>query len=210
MLVLKLCQQFCPDKIVHSIGNRLGDGADGEVFDITDELDKVIKFCVLYETGSVKLLNTYKYISKSLNYLMLNNDPAYARVYAHEYMGQYVRDAWQNKKQKYILYYYVMEKLQQISDDERKVFDSLVSHEDRGKKKNYTPDKVKEILLGLNRGLDFNFERVIFFYDSLKKSKIKHLDMHPRNIMKDANGNFKLIDFDRTQFIGDKSWQLEK
>lgn len=201
MLVLKLCQQLCPERIPCTVGERLGDGADGEVFDIAGRADRVIKFCVLYETGSSKLENQYNATSKTISYLISNPSPIFAHVYTHVHMGTYVRDAWKNKKQRYVLHYYIMEKLMKCSDDERKVFDSLVSHEDRGKKKNFGPEKVKEMLAGLARGLDFNTERVIFFYENLKKSPIHHLDIHPRNIMKDASGNFKMIDFDRAQFI---------
>jgi thiamine kinase-like enzyme len=119
-------------------------------------------------------------------------------------MGSYSRDAWKNTKQRYVLYYYIMEKLQKITEDEHKVFDSLVSHEDRGKKKNFTPAKVKEMLQGLRKGLDFDAQRVTFFYDNFNKSPVAHLDIHPRNIMKDAAGNFKLIDFDRAEINNGK------
>jgi thiamine kinase-like enzyme len=204
MLVLKLCQQLCPERIPCTVGAKLGDGADGEVFDIVGRSDRVIKFGVLYETGSIKLENSYKYIENVLTHLSSNSSPVFARVYTSALMGTYSRDAWKNTKQRYVLYYYIMEKLNKITDDESKVFDSLVSHEDRGKKKNFTPDKVKEMLKGLRKGLDFDAERVTFFYDNFKKSTVAHLDIHPRNIMKDAAGNFKLIDFDRAEINNGK------
>ncbi len=196
MLVLKLCQQLCPEKITMPVGTRLGDGADGEVF---ESGDKVVKFCVLYETGKVKLENTYKYIGRVVDYLIAHPSPMFARVYEHRFLGEYSRIAWGNQRQRYFLYYYTMEKLQKISDDERKVFDTIISHEDRNKKKNFSPDQIKEMLTGLGKGLDFDMERVIFFCDNFKKSPVTHLDIHPRNIMKDDAGNFKLIDFDRAE-----------
>lgn len=199
MLVLKLCQQLCPERIPVTVGARLGDGADGEVFDIIGRPDRVIKFCVLYETGSTPLENTFKYISNVLSHLISEPSPIYARVYTHTLMGQYSRIAWGNKQQRYLLYYYIMEKLEKITDDERKVFDSIVSHEDRGKKKNFSPDRIKEMLSGMALGLDFDKKKVTFFCDNFKKSPVAHLDIHPRNIMKDAAGNFKLIDFDRAE-----------
>lgn len=205
MLVLKLCQQLCPERIPVTVGARLGDGADGEVFEIVGRSDKVIKFCVLYETGSTPLENTFKYISNVLEHLIVQPSPVFARVYTHTLMGQYSRVAWGNTKQRYLLYYYIMEKLQKISDDERKVFDSIVSHEDRGKKKNFSPDRIKEMLSGMALGLDFDAEKVTFFCENFKKSPVAHLDIHPRNIMKDAAGNFKLIDFDRAEMNNAKS-----
>lgn len=185
-----------------TVGSRLGDGADGEVFDLSE--DKVIKFCVLYETGRIKLENTYKYISKVVNFLIEHPSPVYAKVYDHVFLGEYSRVAWGNQRQRYYLYYYTMEKLQKISDDERKVFDTIVSHEDRQKRKDLPLSKIKEMLSGLAQGLDFNTESVIFFCENFKKSPVTHLDIHPRNIMKDAAGNFKLIDFDRAEMTNGK------
>lgn len=205
MLVLKLCQQLCPERIPVTVGARLGDGADGEVFEIIGRSDRVIKFCVLYETGSIKLENQFNYIDKVLSHLASNQSPVFARVYTHALMGQYSRVAWGNKKQRYVLYYYIMEKLEKITDEERKVFDSIVSHEDRGKKKNFSPERIKEMLSGMALGLDFDAEKVTFFCENFKKSPVAHLDIHPRNIMKDAAGNFKLIDFDRAEINNAKS-----
>ena len=205
MLVLNLCQQLCPEKIpLHIKPERLGDGADGEVFELDNEPDKVIKFCILYDTGSQGLRRTYKYISNTLNYLIREPSLAYAHVYTHMYLGEWFRSVvWGNthKQQKYLLYYYTMEKLFRISTDEQKVFHTILSHEDRGIKKNFAHDKLKEMLAGLRKGLDFDIERVIFFDDILKKTPLAHLDLHPRNIMKDKSGDYKLIDFDRCELL---------
>lgn len=200
MLVLKLCQQLCPDKIPVIVGAKLGDGADGEVFDILDDADKVIKFCVIYQTGKIPIPNAYKYVSNVLDTLISNPSPTYARVYSHAWMGKFSRDIQRSPfKQSYILYYYIMEKLYKTTEDERKVFHSIISHEDQGKRKDFPLDKIKEMLIGLAQGLDFDEEKVIFFYNNFKKSPVVHLDIHPRNIMKNAAGNFKLIDFDRAE-----------
>ncbi len=202
MLVLKLCQQLCPEKIPVVTAARLGDGADGEVFDIEGQPDQVVKFGVLYQTGSSKVQDTYKYIVRVLDYLIQNPSPTYARVYSHGYMGKFSRAVtWSNKEQPYILYYYLMEKLYKITEDERKVFHSVVSHEDRGMKKNFSAQKVKEMIIGMNTGLDFDAEKVTFFCDNFKNTSVSHLDIHVRNIMKDSNGNFKLVDFDRAQIM---------
>lgn len=199
MLVANLAKQLCPERIPCQLGAKLGDGADGEVFDIVGRPDRVIKFCILYETGSDKLEVVYKHITNVIDYLITNPIAVYANVHTHVLMGSFQRDVWKNKKQRYLMYYYMMEKLQKISEDERKVFDTLLSHEDMNKKKNFSPAKTKEILDGLSKGLDFDRKRVTFFCDNLKNSPVKHLDIHPRNIMKDDHGNFKMIDFDRAQ-----------
>lgn len=204
MMVLSLCRQLCPDKIPVTPGPRLGDGSDGEVFEVDD--GKVIKFCVMYERGDRKLEPYYhKRVAPLIDQLIANPIDVYARVYAHEYMGIFDRPFVGSKtgKQKFILYYYTMEKLERISDDESKVFHSILSHEDRGFDKNYSTEKVREMLTGMRQGLDFDAERVIFFHTALKNVAISHLDIHPRNIMKDKGGNFKLIDFDRVELNGE-------
>jgi thiamine kinase-like enzyme len=206
MMVLGLCRQLCADKIPVVTARRLGDGADGEVFEIEGDPSKVIKFCVMYERGDRKLEPYYhKKVAPIIDQLIAQPIDVYARVYTHEYMGIFSRDFLSSKtgKQKFILYYYVMEKLERISDDESKVFHSILSHEDRGIEKNFSAEKMREMLHGLRRGLDFDEERVIFFCEALRGTPVAHLDMHPRNIMKDNLGNFKLIDFDRVEQNGE-------
>lgn len=199
MLVLKLCKQNCPDLIPVTITDKLGDGADGEVFNFAEDKNKVIKLSVLHEEQHVNIENDYKYIDDTLHYLMNNPSAAYARVYDHKYLTESSRIVFGNQKRKYILYYYVMEKLQKISEDENKVLHSILSHEDRGGEKNISIEKIKKMLEGLARGLDFSQEKVIFFVENLRKSPVHHLDIHVRNIMKDSKGYFKLIDFDRSE-----------
>lgn len=207
MLVLKLVEALDPALVPCTVGARLGDGADGEVFEIVGDPDKVIKFCVLYDTGSIKLENRYNYICRVVYHLLQNPSPVFARVYAHKFLGESSRIAWGNHRQRYFLYYYSMEKLHKISDDERKVFDTIVSHEDRNKRKNFSLDKIKEMLSGLSHGLDFDVSKVIFFCDNFRKSPVTHLDIHPRNVMKDSAGNFKLIDFDRAEISHGKEFK---
>jgi hypothetical protein len=200
MMVLSLCQRLCPDQIPVVTAHKLGDGADGEVFEIENTPDKVIKFCIIYERFSANLEQHYnKKINPILNYLITSPVPTFARVYAHEYMGTYSRDFVSSPtgKQKFIIYYYVMEKLNKISEDEQKVFHSILSHEDRGVEKNYPLPKIKKMLEGQAFALDFDEKKVMLFCENLRTSPVRHLDIHVRNVMKDQDGNFKLIDFDR-------------
>jgi serine/threonine protein kinase len=196
MQVLKLISENnC--NINYQIDKEIGFGADGQVFSLQDITDKVIKFCVQFDyNNSIK--NSYRDVSKILSFIKNTNPLVYAHVYEYGYLGEYERNLADKKdKQKYILYYYIMEKLHKISEDEKKVFHSILSHEDRNINKNFSIFKIKNILKGLSLGLDFDFEKVMFFCENLKSSIILHNDLHPRNIMKDNLGNFKLIDFDR-------------
>jgi hypothetical protein len=201
MYVMSLCRQFCPEKIPVKTGERLGDGADGEVLEIVDEPNKVLKLGIFYERHDKGFLKYYKQIQAVLDYMMLVRPPAYVRVYEHGYLGSYARSmpAWKSGKQSFIIYYYIMEKLLKISEDERKVFHSILSHEDRGIEKNFSLEKIREMLEGMGRSLDFDAEKVTLFCDNIRGASIWHLDLHVRNIMKDSMGDFKLIDLDRIE-----------
>ncbi len=188
------------NKIPVILSTSLGDGADGQVFAIDGSPNKVIKISI----GHVELIDNYaRNLKKVLDYLKNNSHPCFVRIYSHEELGSVAKISRCDGVSilKYNLYYYIMEKLNKISEDEKKVFHSIISHEDRNMKKNFSSQKLHEILLGLNRGLDFDFKKITFFCENLKNSPIRHYDIHIRNIMKDSLGNFKLIDLDRTELI---------
>jgi serine/threonine protein kinase len=184
---------------------KLGDGADGEVLTIEGQPDRVIKLGVIYEYPGHQQLDIYHQIQQVLDYVMTVQPFAYVHVYEHGYLGIYSRQVHVpprgRAKQDFLLYYYIMEKLSKITEDEKKVFHSIISHEDRGVEKNYSAEKIAEMLQGMSRGLDFDAEKVILFYRNLYKAKIDHQDLHPRNIMRDANGDYRVIDLDRCGLI---------
>lgn len=201
MQALSLCLKVCPEKIPVVPTTNLGDGADGDVYDIQGDNNKVIKFCVLYDfCKDEDIESTYNNIDIVLSYLENNNISICAHIYSHGLLFRGFRETVSGK-QKYILYYYIMEKLHKISEDEKKVFHSIISHEDSGKSKNFSASQVKSMLIGMQRGLDFNVEYVINFYNNLINCPIQHGDLHCRNVMKDKNGKFKLIDFDRSKLL---------
>lgn len=200
MMVLSLCEKFCKDKIPFNISKKIGDGADGECFNLLNAPDKVIKLSVLYEYDRGNIEDQYKQnISPIIDFLITNPSTIFAKIYSHNYLGSFTRD-FNGNPQSFILYYYVMEKLQKISDDEQKVFHTILSHEDRGINKKYSISDIRKILNGLKIGLDFSYKKIIDFYSEMLCCPIIHLDLHPRNIMKDNFGNFKLIDLDRCDF----------
>lgn len=187
----------------YSLGSEIGfGGADGQCFEIINQPNLVIKLSVLYEEYLSSITNQYKVIENNINYLISNPIVGYVRVYTHEYLGSYKRFfcAAHNNEQEYILYYYVMEKLNKISEDEKKVFHTILSHEDSNIIKDLSYQKINKTLSELSRGLDFDYEKILYFCDNIKKSPIQHLDMHSRNVMKDELGNFKLIDLERLEF----------
>jgi hypothetical protein len=184
MQALQLCQEVFPEALQYKHSNRIGYGSDGEVFDLIDKPNVVIKFCAIFEDSEEKEFAAINILQQ----LIIQPLSFYAQPFFFSYLGRY---------KEHILYFYTMEKLLSLSEDEQKVFHTLLSHEDRNLVKNYSPAERQVILQNLRRGLDFDEGRVSLFVDKLNNSPVQHLDIHTRNIMKDANGNFKMIDLDR-------------
>jgi hypothetical protein len=200
MFVLNLCKRFCPEKMPAEPGERLGDGADGEVFAIADDPAKVMKLSVIYDRFEYPPKVIYfNEIVPVLDYVMSNHLSMCVNIYEHGYLGEYYRklNYWKCGKQSLVIHYCIMERLLHLSEDERRVFHSVVSHEDRDLEKDLSPSKIKEIVDGMARGLDFDTKKVILFCDQLRNSPLEHKDIHVRNIMKNSDGFYKLIDLDR-------------
>ncbi len=172
------------------LGNVLGEGADGKVFQISD--NKVVKISVSFDEDRY-----HDSLSHILDLLIQDPKPVYARLFEHGFICETERPWYPKTFQKCFLYYYIMEKLEKISEDEKRVFHTILSHEDRGIIKNYSDKEIEAILKDLGRGLDFSDEKVKNFYRTLRGTTPRHGDFHPRNIMKTKYGDFKMIDFDR-------------
>lgn len=203
MQVLKLIRPY-DLPVINVIGEQIDSGgSDGEIFALADQPDKVIKLSVIFDRFDQTPKNIYqKNILPTFDYVMIKSPPAYVHVYEHGYLGEYNRKMlyWKDGLQNFVIHYCIMEKLLKLTEDEKKVFHSVISHEDRGIKKDLFPEKVSKILDGLSRGLDFDVEMVKLFFEQLQQIKIEHNDLHQRNVMKTNNGYFKLIDLDRCQY----------
>lgn len=187
-------------KLPFSIGPSLGQGADGEVRELIGQPKKVIKLSVMYDldySGSFK----NDYINKLAVYHKIMRDSPSCLVKLHDYGLIHFGDRLTEVgKQEYVVYYSVMEKLYSISEDESKVFHTIISHEDNNKIKAYSDKELNRILYNFRRGLDFSEEEVKLFHTNLKNCKFRHNDIAVRNIMKNGLGKFKLIDIDRVTY----------
>jgi hypothetical protein len=203
MIVLDLIKKLCPEKLPYKLGECIGDGADGEIFLLADDPTKVIKLSVIYDDFNDATTTPsevyWEQISLVLDYIEQIQPTICVRVYEYGFLGEYSREipTWRGGLQKFAIHYCVMERLNKLTDDEKRVFHSLISHEDRNAVKDLSPAKVENILAGLSTALDFDAARVRLFLDELRGSSLIHGDLHVRNIMKRDNGDYALIDLDR-------------
>jgi len=203
MQIINLLSDQLPIFQYYPLGQEIGVGSDGQVFEILNDPNKVIKFCIIYDCYNQPIHKLYNDTKNSLDYIKRCQPCVCTRVYEHDLLIRSSRQTV-NGSQDYLIHYYVMEKLYKTTADERKVFHSILSHEDRGIIKDYTEPIVRDMLQGMRRGLDFDIEKVILFYNNLINSPIRHPDIHVRNIMKNKQGEYRLIDFDNIK-IGVKS-----
>jgi len=196
MKILQIIKDICPDKLPKNISSFIAGGAEGEVYSVKEYPDRVIKLSLLYDLDrKTDILYRYNDLEKIFNFIMDEKPNHIVGLHKYNlvYFGKRNTDIGY---QDYMVYFYEMDKLENISDDEYKVFHTIISHEDFNKEKNYSVKELKNILKKLHHGLDFSEEDIIMFYLSLRKWPILHNDLHPRNIMKSLDGNFRLIDLD--------------
>lgn len=161
-------------------------GADGEVFKSND---KIIKFVEIFD--SKKNANiAWNRIKRNIEWIMDNNPSNFVRV---DDFG--LIQVFENKYS--IVYFYLMEKLYPLNKEETSLVKLIF--------KNENANNLKFSLENLdyfNEFLKFDKEKITDFVIKTKKCKMKHLDIHSKNIMKDSLGNFKFIDLERTIYNG--------
>ena len=176
----------CPEFNKYKVGERISEGADGETF-ISE--DKVIKFVIVTDTK--KNVNNVWFKNKNIiNYIQDSNQSHLCKVFDFG-LVKVIEQPYS------VIYFYLMEKLNKLSEDESKAIDSLISHRDYNKQPNI--NKSLGLIKDLSKFLDFDYNKISNFLINIRDSNLVHLDMHPRNVMKDSFGNFNLIDFDRME-----------
>lgn len=181
-------------KLPYEVDDEVGYGVHGQVFGIASDPSKVIKFSTLYET-STAIESEFKKINDAQNFLINQNHPNLAKVFETGLLMKGVR-IFAGLKQQYYIYYLVMERLQKLTQDEAKVIKTVC---DFYNKDQLFTKPLPLLIEELTGWFSFNKHNVLEFHRFLTSGPIKHNDVHRRNIMKDAAGNFKLIDFDRIE-----------
>jgi thiamine kinase-like enzyme len=141
---------------------------------------------------SLPVLNFYENVRKVLALQARHDYIHYVKVFEHELLHSGQRIIHSNVKQNFILYSAIMEKLMPLSHDEDKLFKTICDAVEAGK----SGAHIKKLISEQNNWLNFNLNRCQIFLDQIERSVIIHRDFQRQNVMKDALGNFKLIDFD--------------
>lgn len=199
MKTFALCKQLCPN-LLPLVGDQLGHGgADGEVFSLLENPEQVIKFSIIYDYPCAPYKKEYDRITNVLAYLTSEHPNTCACVSVHGKLAEGSRQNVTFGDQKYLLHSYVMEKCFPLTDEEKKVFHSIITPQKRFKKSG----QAEKILSGLSKGFDFDFEKIVSFVKGVSLLPFTHSDLGPLNIMKTVSGKYVLIDFDRAKMISE-------
>lgn len=195
MQVIKYLENSFKD-LTDQLESKIGDGADGEVFNLKS--GNVAKFSIFFPWDGESLYQS-NLAKKEIVSKVQSLPDTFVKVFKFQHLMDGERETVDGK-QPFTIHYCEMERLFKISEDEKKVMHSVISHQDSNLKKDISTQKVVSILNGLSFGLEFDFDKVLSFVKRLQHLEtvgIEYLDYHPRNVMKDLDGNFKLIDIDR-------------
>lgn len=187
---MKILDKFNINFNKYTVGKLISNsGADGEVFESNNN---IIKFVMMFDSKK-KIITDYNKNKNIINKIIESRPNHFVEVYDFGF----VKEIEDYNKNYCLIYFYLMEKLNKISDDEKRVFHSLISHEDFNKIKKIDVYRINSIIKELDGYLSFDKDKVLNFIKNIKNSKIEQTDIHERNIMKDNFGNFKFIDLER-------------
>lgn len=189
--------RLLPSSIVPS--TKLGEGAQGKVF-ATDNPEKVVKVSILYDWNH-DIDKDIKRIDKVYSYLLKNKDPLYSKIFEFGPVFSGTRTIVNGAEQRYVIYYSIQERLNPLSEEEDKIFDTISYTLGRWDN-NYDLAKVKNSLIEQAKFLTFNLANALKFCDLYEDSVINHNDFWNKNVMKDNFGNYKLVDLDLASLKG--------
>lgn len=172
---------------------KIGDGADGTVYETFNK--EIVKVSVYLNWDHQDIYEVQKKILGSLDYIYKNKPDHLVKIYDIGKINYITKFRSVHGDLDAFIYSYRMERLNHLSDDEKRVFESI-SHRDTDRPA-VIDKKTFEMTETLCDFYDLDFKKTSLFLRSIATSHIIHLDIHPRNIMKDNDNSYKLIDLDR-------------
>lgn len=192
-----ILQIYHPEPLPFILGKCLGQGNQGIVYEDLNDTTKVIKLSIIYDDfNKISLDDKFVLIEKIYKYIINNPHSSVVKIYSFDklYSGSQPIFEWEHK---YIVYYSIMEKLNILSENEVKVFKTICDAFNKDLK---SERSIEEILKEMKDWFDVDDKKILNFYNSLSDLKINNKDFQPRNIMKDKDNNYYIIDFDLANF----------
>lgn len=183
--VPKLAPPKCRHDKIPWRGEYLAEGVDGKAYQNWEEEDKVVK--VGFLDHAARSGSSLSKLEDNFDFVLVNQPEAYVKVYDY---GCF------DCKSCNISYFVMMEKLEKLSQKESSEipFFAINAQALMSKRKKHSTDQVDFLKRASN-------PKKKSFAENIWKSGLFHNDIHAGNIMKDINGNYKLIDLDRLTFI---------
>jgi hypothetical protein len=188
------------------LGDELGSGQDGQVFEVIEtgypiQRGSVVKLSAIYGTSSYP---EYKRVAAHLDFLHRNRTPHFAAVFNFDLLCSFNLPEMicsTSPKEGCTIYFVEMEELFPLSSEEVKLFHTLLSHEDANKQKDFSIEGLTRRIDELSDWFIFEKKDILSFCIAATSGRIRHKDLHPRNMMKDRLNKFKLVDLDRLELL---------
>lgn len=184
------------------LGKSVGDGSDGECFEIIDQPNKIAKLGITFCNGPSKLSKSHGAFTNAIEAVIEKQPHAFVRVYEYRYLGGYMRKMpdWEDGQQRFVLYAYLMDKLFPVDGADKPLLYGVLDWLENESGKPFDCKKISSAIDGEKSVAimtDESIARVNRFANGISSAPIIHQDLHIRNIMKDNLGEFNLIDLDR-------------
>ena len=185
----KLAPRRCSHDKIPWRGNYLAEGADGKAYENWNDEGKVVK--VGFIDTMLHSMNSLDKLEDNFDYVYVNKPKAYVEVYDYGCVDCRTCN---------VSYYVLMQKLEPLDGNETYEIPNIVR-------------QVQQLVNSYKKTKDCPYPRQRLHYknqahqdfaEAIWDSGIIHNDAHHGNIMKDSDGNYKLIDLDRLSFLNFK------
>jgi serine/threonine protein kinase len=202
--ILETVQKNCPSKLREDIGKLIGTGYYGEAYEV-DGGDKVLKVAIGKSDSEAK-----SFLDKLRDIQSLDSG-VFCEVYDFGLLCDVSLPDSKYMVKEGTAYFYIMEKLVPIPPNEVKIASRTVNDlEDLARKPNYEQERKKYMFSKAREykrdgdiedgGVD-HLKKGADLFDRMRKAGVGHRDMHTKNILQNADGEYKLIDLESAKIL---------